>query len=134
MTMDTLLKLLFYGGIIAVIAPMIVCLISDRLTEPPKDALTLGMEERKSRDKRIKRNQRRWKRDVRLIKLSEREARREIRRQQKKAGNDALDEVSHTLAVHQEILREMYGRHAPKRSKIVREVIRSKRNDLDWFE
>ena len=79
----------------------------------------------RTREGRIERDRRRYKRGIRAIRCSDRRAKREIRRQGKKTTDDVLDEAAHTLAVHQELLREMYGNDAPSASKIIRRTYKT---------
>ena len=80
-------------------------------------------ERSKYREVRIDRNARRWRRRIQFTKLTDLAARREIRKQRKKAKNDVLDEAAHTMAVCQEMMEEMdnrktlTSRHATRRAR-----------------
>lgn len=70
--------------------------------------------------RRRRRRQRRWKAGIRIIqRKQEREAQRQMTRSEREAARSVAAEISHSLAIHQEILERMYGRNAAPTSMVL---------------
>ena len=77
--------------------------------------------------RRRKRRQRKWKASLKRLREEEYKKDRNLQRDRKRASAEILDEAAYTLAIHQEIIEEMYGRAAPSAREVMRHV--DKNND-----
>lgn len=81
---------------------------------------------RRRKLRRRRRRQRRWQTGIRIIQRNqEREAQRQMTRSEREAARSVAAEISHSLAIHQEILERMYGRNAAPMSTALWDVYRA---------
>ena len=92
-------------------------------------ALLFGFDEDYNRRRKLRRRRRRqrgWQTGIRIIQRSqEREAQRQMTRSEREAARSVAAEISHSLAIHQEILERMYGRNAAPMSTALWDVYRA---------